>query len=202
MEQTAVKQVAPVEEAVHVAKKVKKRWIDIIAPQEFEHAFLGETYVDEPEKVVGKVVQVNLMNLTHDPKKQSMVVSFSVINVKNNQANAVLTGFEIPAAHVKRMTKRSKAKVEDSCVYTGADKVKVQIKVILMTKTKTQKSKLTLMRMESRKFFNEAVKKDSFNEVMKNVVSGSLQRDMKAVIKKYHSLSGAFIRVAKRVPNQ
>jgi len=182
-----------------VSKKVKKRWIPMVASKEFDHVVLGETYVDDPEKAVGKVVRVNLMSLTNDPKKQSMSVTFVVTSVKNNQANTILVGFEVPPAHVRRFTKRSKAKVEDSFVYATADGVKMQIKTVLMVKAKSHHSKLSLIRAEARKFLAEVVKKESFSEVMKSVVVGNMQRDLKSEVKKYHTVVAAMIRVAKKL---
>ncbi|MFA4887036.1 MAG: hypothetical protein WC595_02390 [Candidatus Nanoarchaeia archaeon] len=182
--------------------KLKKKWITLVAPHEFNDAVLGETYVAEADRVLGKTISVNLMTLTHDAKKQNMSVTFNVVDVKNNQGTTVLTGFEIPPGHIKRLTKRSKAKVEDSFEYTTIDKVKMQIKFVAMTRTETHKSKLTLVRLEGRKFLTEAVKPISFNEVMMGVVSGNLQRDLKSALKKYHALSAVFIRVAKKMPHQ
>ncbi len=203
VETVAKQESAPQEQvAPQASKKIKKKWVSLIAPKEFNNAFLGETFVEEQERAVGKVVHVNLMNLVHDPKKQNMVVSFSVTDVKNAQANTILTGYEIPPAHVKRLTKRSKAKVEDSFEYVTSDKIKMKIKTILMVRSETAKSKLTLLRIESRKFLADVVAKETFNNVMRNVVAGNLQRDLKGAIKKYHSLSAVVIRVAQKVPNQ
>src|SRR3989344_1941834 len=126
-----------------VSKKVKKRWIPMVASKEFDHVVLGETYVDDPEKAVGKVVRVNLMSLTNDPKKQS--------------------------------------------------------KTVLMVKAKSHHSKLSLIRAEARKFLAEVVKKESFSEVMKSVVVGNMQRDLKSEVKKYHTVVAAMIRVAKKL---
>lgn len=202
MAETAVKQESAPEQQQTVSKKIKKRWISLVAPKDFNMSFLGETYVDDAEKAKGKVIEVNLMNLLHDPKKQNMVVTFEVNEVKNNQGNTILIGYEIPPAHVKRLTKRSKAKIEDSFEYFTSDKVKMQIKLIIMTKAEAHNSKLTLMRIESRKFLTDVVKKESFNNIMRNVIAGNLQRDIKSAIKKYHSISSVIVRVAKKMPHQ
>ena len=202
MVEAATKQENVPEQPQVAVKKLKKKWIPILTTQDFNNTYLGETYVDEADKALGKSVEANLMNLTHDPKKQNMVVTFTVTEVKNGQANGILTGYEIPPAHVKRLTKRSKAKIEDSFEYTTADNVKMQIKPVIMTRSQTHKSKLTLMRLESRKFLAEIVKKESFVQVMKDVIAGNLQRDLKNEIKKYHAVSGIMIRVAKKMPHQ
>ena len=202
MAETVTKEEVKQEQPQVAVKKLKKKWIPLIAPRDFNNAYLGETYVENADKAMNKSIEFNLMNLTHDPKKQNMVVKFSVNEVKNGQANTMLIGYEIPPAHVKRLTKRSKAKVEDSFEYVTSDKVKMQIKTILMTRAETHKSKLTLLRLESRKFLNEVVKKLPFTQVMKEVISGNLQKDLKSEIKKYHALSGVVIRVAKQMTKQ
>ena len=53
------------------AKVIKKEWYPILAPKIFQNTVLGETYVYEPEQMVGKGITKNLMNLTNDVKRQN-----------------------------------------------------------------------------------------------------------------------------------
>ena len=49
-------------------RKGKKRWISIVGPREFRNNILGESYVIDPDMLIGKKVKLNLSNpLTGEP---------------------------------------------------------------------------------------------------------------------------------------
>ncbi len=179
-------------------KKAKKKWVGIVASKEFNQVFLGETYVFESEQAVGKMIEVNLMSLTHDAKKQNAKVIFEVFEVKNNQAFTNLTGYEMLSSHVKRLTKKAKGKIDASFTFMTADNVKVQVKPLIVVRTKAHKSILTKMQKEIKMWLEEVAKKSSYPQFMNDVISGALQRDMKNVAKKFYSVTTCVIRIAER----
>ena len=46
-------------------KVAKKEWYPIIAPKIFKGVVIGETVVYDPDKMIGKSMSENLMNLTN-----------------------------------------------------------------------------------------------------------------------------------------
>jgi small subunit ribosomal protein S3Ae len=38
-------------------KKRGKRWYDVLAPEQFDRAKLGETFADEPEKIYDRTIE-------------------------------------------------------------------------------------------------------------------------------------------------
>ena len=118
-------------------KKKKKKWVSILASPEFNNQEIGETFLEEEQQAMGRVVEVNLMMLTRDPKKQNYNVYFKVNEVKNNQANTELFQYRIQIAQLKKITKQGKNKVDDSFIYNTKDDKKVTIKPILIIEPPT-----------------------------------------------------------------
>jgi len=58
-------------------RKGKKKWVKIVAPQEFNNKELGESYVYDEKSLIGKKLQVNLMNVIGNPRKQNANLIFS-----------------------------------------------------------------------------------------------------------------------------
>ena len=56
-------------------KKKRKMWVTILAPPMFNNVEVGESYCSGPETLIGKVVKVNMMTLTQDPRKQGMTMA-------------------------------------------------------------------------------------------------------------------------------
>ncbi|MBI5392123.1 hypothetical protein HZB00_03930 [Candidatus Woesearchaeota archaeon] len=179
-------------------KKKKKKWVPILATEEFNGALLGETYVEEADLCKGKVIETNLMMLTNDPKKQNMKIKFEVYEVKNNQAYAKLNEFELLVAHIKRITKKAKSKVDDSFTCATKDGVTLRLKPLIITKTKSHHSILTNIQNASRAFLTDFAKNNMFQEIMRQIITGDLAKELKNHVKKYHAITGCMIRVAKK----
>jgi len=177
-------------------KKKKKKWLPILASIEFNNQYMTETYVDEPEKAVGRMLSINLMTLTRDPKKQLFNAEFKINEVKNNNAITELTGYRMQSAHLKRIIKSGKNKVDDSFIYTTKDNKKVVIKPILLTKSLVYKTILQEIRRATRDFILGYAGKNSFSQIMKDIISGKLQKDLKENAKKIYPITNSIIKDA------
>lgn len=178
------------------AKKRKKKWIPIFATKEFNNQNIGETYLDEPEQAIGRRIKVNLMTLTRDSKKQNFNVFFKVVEVKNNQAQTEFYKYHMQVAQLKRITKKNKNKVDDSFIYTTKDNKKVTIKPIIITRTLTYKSTLSDIRKSTREFLVNYTKKVNSNQILKDIVSNNLQREIKGNARKVTPVVNCIIKSA------
>jgi len=79
----------------------KKSWYAIIAPEEFERKQLGETVVEKPENLIGRVVTVTGRELANQPKKQHIQLKFKVRTVAANKANTEAVGHEVKDSYLK-----------------------------------------------------------------------------------------------------
>ncbi len=177
-------------------KKKKKKWISIMASPEFNNQEIGETYVEETEQALGRVVEVNLTMLTRDPKKQNFNAYFQVKEIKNGQAFTILTGYQLQVAQLKRITRKGKNKLDDSFIYKSKDGKTVTIKPIMITRTLTYKTSLQGLRKASREFLTEYVKNKTGSQIMKEIMDGNLQRDIKNAVKKVSPIINCTIKTA------
>lgn len=183
---------------VKTAKELKKRkkWVAILAGKEFNNMEIGETYVDEPDVVVGKTVMINLMSLTGDPKKQNFNVKFRIKEAKDSQLHADLVGYFLQAAQKKRLSKKNKDKLEDSFEYKTKDNIHVVIKPVFTTKAMTYRSRHALIRNESRKFIADALKTLNFSSMMRDIIEGNFQREVKNALKKFYPVNSVLVKSA------
>ncbi len=184
------------EKFTDIKKKKKKKWLPILASVEFNNQYITETYVDEPESAVGRRLSINLMTLTRDPKKQLFNAEFKINEIKNNNAITELIGYRMQPAHLKRITKSGKNKVDDSFIYTTKDNKKIAIKPILLTKSLVYKTILQEIRRATRSFILEYAGKNSFSQIMKDIISGKLQKDLRENAKKIYPVTNIIIKDA------
>lgn len=184
--------------AVQELKKKKKKWIPIFASKEFHNEQVGETYLEEAEQCMNRIIDTNLMMLTRDSKKQNFNVKLKITEVKNNQANTELVGYSMQVAQLKRITKKGRNKVDDSFKYKTKDNIEMWIKPILLTPALTYKTSLKELRMVTRAFLTGYVTKNTFSDIMRDIISGNLQREIKANSKKSHPIVSCIIKEACR----
>src|SRR3989338_10042314 len=165
-------------------KKLKKKWISILANKEFNNQEIGETYVSETEECIGRTIRVNLMTLTKDPKKQNFNAYFKITKVNASKAESELWGYELQVAQLKKITKKSKSKVEDSFIYETKDNKKMILKPILITKSLTYRSCRQDLRKQTRAFLTDYTKNLDSSKLFQDIINNKLQRDLKNNAKK------------------
>lgn len=182
---------------LQIAKK-KKKWFGIIAGPEFDSKEIGETLANENSNLVGRTIEVNLANITQDPKSQNIKIKFKIKEVKNNEAYAEVISYAMLSTYVKRLIRPAKEKVDDSFKYETKDNVKVAIKTLILTKAKTKHSILSNIRNKSHEILEDYCKKNDFKTLINDLASHNIQRDLKNALKKVYPLSICEVRLMER----
>lgn len=177
----------------------KKRWFNVVAPQEFKSVSLGETPALEPDNLKGRTFKLNLMTITKDMKKQSFSVKFRTTEVKGNDVHTELIRYEMGNVHVKRVVKKGKDKVDDSFVVQTKDGVKVRLKPLLITRNKVQNSVKTTLRKSVRELLQEQFKQKDYSQVVTALIRYELQSKIKSEMKKVYPLAFVEFRVFEKL---
>ena len=181
-------------------KKIKKKWVKINSQKQFFRGQeIGETYTADPSKVVGKVLKVNLMTLTGDPKKQSFNARFKVTTAEDTGATADFIGYRMASSQVKRIVRRATDKIEDSFLIQTKDNTKVRIKPLLVTRNTTNKSVLKALRKKSKEFITERSKATEYSALVSEILAGKLQKDLRLSLKKIYPTNMVEIKALNKI---
>ncbi len=183
--------------AVKVGRK--KKWYKILASTTFNQVEIGELPLFEPEDALGRAVKVNLMILTHDPKKQDREVAFLINGRKDSFFTTTFKSFEITPASVKRLVKRGKSKIDDSFSCTTKDKKELTIKPVIVARSKINQSTRNDLRKECRSLIKENLAKLDYEQFLSLLITDKFQRDLLDVLKKIMPLSACKIRMMNLV---
>lgn len=174
--------------AIRTSRKRKKTWFNIVTPKELGNYLIGETTAFEPQQLIGRNVQISLMNILNDPKKQNVQLIFKIKSVSDKNAITEIMKYELIPSYVKRMMRKGRNKIEDSFIIETKDKIKIRIKPFMITRIKTQRSKLSMIRKTIREFITEKVKTQNFIDLINDTISTKLQRELKGKLKKIYPL--------------
>ncbi len=181
-------------------KKGKKKWISIYAQKQFFNgAEVGETYIENLSDAVGKVLKVNLMSLTGDPKKQSFYGLFKVTSTQENSALADMVGYQMSTSQIRRLIRRASNKLEESFTTKTKDNVNLIIKPLILTRYQTNRSVLADLRKKTREFINDALKATDYSSAVIEVISGKLQKDLRLALKKIYPIAIVEIKTLKKL---
>ncbi len=180
-------------------KQKKKVWYEIIAPREFNSLSIGETMSFNPDSLIGRKINLNLMSLTRNIKKQNMRVKFEIKQVKDGKALTELVSYNLIPAYVKRVVRTGRSKVGDSMQYSTKDGVKVKVKPLVLTKNIVTRSIVKSLRKESRKFLKEFTEKQDYDGFVSSVLSYGIQRNLRDYLKKICPIAICEIRVFEKI---
>lgn len=172
----------------------KKYWIPILAPKLFSEQMIGESFVSEPQELVGRCVSVSLMVLTGDPQKQNISVKFKVTGAGKDAVNTEIAGYRILPFAAKKMMRRGRNKIDDSFLLETGDKRFVRMKPIIVTRGRTTGGVMASMRKLVRAHLAKAVSKMEFDQIFREIVERKLQHGLMVVIKKVYPVSTCEIR--------
>ena len=173
----------------------KKKWVQIIAPAYFNSELLGVIPVTETKSLVGRSITVNLMALTRDIKKQNTNLRFSIKKIQGENATTEIYGYYLSAASIRRLVRRGKQKIEISFICKTSDNKRVRIKPLMVPINKVKGSVAASLSKAASKFVIEYLSKISLDNLIKDLISGKLRKEMKDALKKIYPIK--IVEIAK-----
>lgn len=176
------------EEKIVKTQVKKKRWIQILSPALFRNELVGEIPVNEPKSLVERVVTVNLMSLTRDMKKQNIQIKFVITNIKGDKAITQFYGYYLNPASIKRLVRRGKEKIGLSIICKTSDSQKIRLMPLIIPYNKVKGSVAIAFRSNATNYLTSYAAKTTFEDIIKDLISNKLQRELKGVLKKVYPI--------------
>lgn len=175
-------------------KVKKKKWFTVNAPELFNRELLGETTAYEPEEITGRHMIINLMELTHDIKKQHVNMDFKVTGFVDNTGVTEIRSYEIIPASLKRQIRRKRDKIDDSFVCRTKDDKIIRIKPFILTANNASAAIRTALRKRARDVMYSITAKNTFEQIIQDLISQKLQFFLRDSLKSIYPLKYCDIR--------
>ncbi|PIY60256.1 hypothetical protein COY95_02725 [Candidatus Woesearchaeota archaeon CG_4_10_14_0_8_um_filter_47_5] len=184
-------------------KKVKKKkWFKIFAPPLLGSALMGETPALSLKDIMGRTITTTLTSITRDPKQQNINVTVKVINSDEQGGHSALVVYELIPAAIKRIVRRSRDRIDDSLVCKTKDSMYYLVKPILITATNSSKAVQQALRASARKYLLRLVRTLQGEELLQQVISHQLQRDMRIQLSKVYPLRNCEVRYLEQIDEE
>ena len=151
-----------------------KNWYQILAPAEFNRANIGETLADDPAKMIGRIIEATLGDITGDWTKQNTKMIFRIDEVGGNSAYTSFLGHELTKDYMRSLVKRRTSKIDANLVVTTKDGFKVRVKPVVLTVKRARTSQIESIRAIMVNVVNNRGKEMGFNEFITDIVTGKV----------------------------
>jgi small subunit ribosomal protein S3Ae len=155
-----------------------KRWYDVVTPEIFGKMSIGSTPTDDPAKLVGRVMDTTLGELTNDLGKQNVKMHFKVSEVSGESAHTRFTGHELTRDYLRSLVKRRTSLVESNIIVTTKDGFKVHLKPMALTIKRAGSSQIKAIRDIMNATLRERGKELNYEQFIHEVVLGKLASDI------------------------
>ena len=181
------------------ARKIKdkwkaKVWYNLLAPEMFNKQLLGETPSDTPDKLMGRVTEVTVQDLTGDFSKMHIKLLFRVNHVQGQDALTQFIGHDMTSDYIRRLTRRKRTRTDLTVDVTTKDNWHIRVKPMAITDRRIQSSKQRVIRAIMTKTIADTAAKQSVGEFVKGIISGELAKAIALGCKPIHPVSRVEVR--------
>lgn len=156
----------------------KKDWYTIYAPKVFDQRPVGSTPGDDPNKVVGRVVNTPLREITGSVAHQFVKLWLRISDVKGKSAYTEFDGFELTREYLRRNIRRRRSMIRAVEEVTSKDQKKLQMTVYAFTARKVDTSMKNEIRRIMREFLKARAAEEGFESLMQKAVFGTLSTEL------------------------
>ena len=186
------------------SKRVKdkwrgKDWYMVMSPPYFGGVELGAVPTEDPSKLVGKVVDSTLYEITNDFAHQYLKMYFKVTDVEGKTAHTIFKGHEYSRDYLRSLVRRRTTRVDGIFNVTTMDDYKLRLVVCIFTLSRVKTSQEQIIRIVMKKIVEEKARALTFDQFVQELVLGKIASDIYNESKKIAPLRHVGIRKSKLI---
>jgi len=174
-----------------------KTWYTVVAPPYFGNVELGAIPTDEPEKLVGRVIDSTLYDVTNDFAHQYLKIYFQITQLDGKTAKTMFKGHEYSRDYLRSLVRRRTTKVDGLFSITTKDGYKLRVAVTAFTLSRIKTSQEKEIRAIMEKIIKEKASVLTLDEFAQEMVLGKIASDIYNEAKKLAPLRHVGIRKSK-----
>jgi len=176
-----------------------KNWYTINSPPYFGGVNIGSTPAGDPEKVIGRVIECTLYDITGDPSQQHLKMLFQVINVKGDEAETIFKGHEYSQDYLKSLVRRRSTRIDSRPKSTTKDGYTLRISVVVFSVMRVRNSQKIALRKTISQIVEDKAKSLNFDQFVQETVLGKIASDIYNEAKKIIPIRHIGIRKSKLI---
>lgn len=176
-----------------------KAWYMVMSPPYFGNVELGSVPAEGPERLVGRVVDSTLYDITNDFAHQYLKMRFQITEVDGKTAKTMFKGHEYSRDYLRSLVRRRTTKVDGLFSITTKDGHTVRVAVSAFTLSRIKTSQEKILRKIMNRIIKEKAAVLTMDQYAQEMVLGKIASDIYNEAKKIAPLRHVGIRNSKVV---
>lgn len=176
-----------------------KSWYMVMAPPYFGNAELGAVPADEPEKLVGRVIDSTLYDITNDFSHQYLKMFFQINEIDGKTAKTIFKGHEYSRDYLRSLVRRRTTKVDALFNLTTKDGYRMRIAICAFTLSRIKTSQEKIIRDIMDKTIKRKAAELTLDQFAQETVLGKIASDIYNEAKKIAPLRHVGVRKSKLI---
>ena len=174
-----------------------KRWYTIVAPPVFGEAPVGTTPADDPNKLIGRVIETTLYDITGDYMQVHIKLRFQVIEVDGNVAKTRFKGHELARDYIKVLTRRKSSKIQGIFNVETKDGYGLRVTVMVFTSYRCKTSQKKAIRKIMKEIVEKTAREQTFDEFIQSMIFDKISAEIFEQAKKIYPIRKAEVYKSK-----
>ena len=180
-----------------------KKWYNILSPSYFGETHIGSAPCNDPNGMIGRVIEKTLYDLTDDFAHQHLKLFFKVIDVNENTCSTIFNGHEYSREYLRGLIRRRSTRIDDILNVTTKDGYTLRLTAIVLTLSRAKTTQQHIIRKIMEDIIQKKAEELTFQQFVQQVVLGKVGSEIYNAAKKITALRKCEIMKSKvtRVPD-
>jgi len=174
-----------------------KKWYNVVSPPYFGGVDLGAIPADDPSKLIGRIVDGTLYDITNDFAHQYLKLYFRIENMEGKTAQTIFKGHEYSRDYLRSLVRRRTTRVDGIFNITTKDKYGLTLAASVFTLSRIKTSQEHEIRSIMSKIIKEKASSLTFDQFVQELVLGKIASDIYNESKKISPLRHVGVRKSK-----
>ena len=174
-----------------------KDWYVVMSPSYFGGVELGTLPSEDPQKLVGRVIDATLYDITNDFAHQYLKMYFQVTGIDGKTAQTIFKGHEYSRDYLRSLVRRRTTRVDAIINVTTKDGYRLRLAVCAFTLARIKTSQEQAIRNVMKKLVEEKAGSLTFDQFVQETVLGKIASDIYNEAKKIVPMRHMGIRKSK-----
>jgi len=171
----------------------------VIAPKYFGSVKIGSIPADNPQKLIGRVVESTLYDVTEDFAHQYLKMHFQITDVDGRQASTTFKGHEYSRDYLRSLVRRRTTRIDGIVNVTTKDGYRLRVSACAFTLNRIKTSQEKEIRTVMKRVIGERAGSLTLDQFVQEAVLGKIASDIYNEAKKVTPLRHVGIRKSKLV---
>jgi small subunit ribosomal protein S3Ae len=153
-----------------------KEWYQVFTPSYFGELNIANIPCADPSKLLRRVVESTLYEVTGDFSHQSIKLYFLVREIKGERVETILKGHEYSADYLRSLVRRGSSRVDGIFKITTKDGYTTRVSVVAFAKGRINIAQQHTIRRIMREVLEEKAKNLTYDQLCHEMVLGSVAK--------------------------